>query len=109
VSAQYFRSSRLAELWAAASTGLLLLLAIGLILAGVNKASAVVVVIIGAVLGDAILRGTVVGLLLNVTVLLAIATAVVLAYVFFWQLALLLIGCIAVVILRENLSELKAH
>jgi hypothetical protein len=109
VSAQYFRASRLAELWAAMSTGLLLLLAVGLIALGVHELSAVVIVIIGSVLVDSILRGTVVHLLLSVTILLAIACTAVLVYTFWWQLALFSIAAIGLVILVENLRELRAH
>ena len=88
VSPEYFRAGRLAELWAAASTGLLLLLAVGLIAAGVHELSALAIVIGGAVLVDSILKGTVIRLLLNVTIVLALITAAVLVYEFFWYLAL---------------------
>jgi hypothetical protein len=109
VSPEYFRASRLAELWAAASTGLLLILAAGLIAAGVHELSAVAIVIVGAVLVDSILQGTVIRLLLNVTIILALITAGVLVREFFWQLSLLTIAAIGVVILVQNVRELRAH
>jgi hypothetical protein len=107
--AEYFRSSRLAELWAAASTGLLLLLAVGLIAAGVHELSAVVIVVAGAVLVDSILQGTVVRLLLNLTIVLAVISALLLAYEFFWQFSLIAIAAIGLLVLTENLRELRAR
>jgi hypothetical protein len=109
VDPQYFRAGRLAELWAAGSTGLLLILAVGLIAAGLPEISALGIVVIGAVLVDSILRGKAVALMLSVTICLAVVTAVVLAITFFWQLSLALIAAIGVVILAENLRELRAR
>jgi hypothetical protein len=108
-SAEYFRSSRLAELWAAASTGLLLIVAVALVVAGVHELSAVVIVVAGAVLVDSILQGTVVRFLLNLTITLAVISTVVLAYTFFWQLLLVAIASTGLLVLVENLRELRAR
>ncbi|MGE0057739.1 MAG: hypothetical protein AB7T32_07120 [Dehalococcoidia bacterium] len=108
-SAEYFRAGRLAELWAAASTGLLLLFAVALIVAGVHELSAVIIVVLGAVLVDSILTGTVIRFLLNLTITLAVISTVVLAYTFFWQLALIVIAAIGLLILTANLKELRAR
>jgi hypothetical protein len=108
-SAEYFRSSRLAELWAAASTGLLLLVAVTLIVAGVNEISAAVIVVVGAILVDSILQGTVIRFLLNLTITLAVISTAVLVYTLFWQIALVAIAVIGLLVLTENLRELKAR
>jgi hypothetical protein len=86
-----------------------LLLAVALIAAGVHEISAVVIVIAGAVLVDSILQGTVVRLLLNTTVVLAVIATAVLIYEFFWQFSLVAIAAIGVLVLTENLRELRAR
>ena len=70
---------------------------------------AVALLVAGAILVDSILQGTAVRLLLNTTIVLAVISVGVLVYEFFWQVALIAVALIAVVILLENLRELRGR
>jgi hypothetical protein len=104
---QAFREGRIAELWAAASIGLLLLLGSALVVLGAPWFTALLLLVAGAVLVDNILRGTAVRLLLNVSIVLAIVTALVLAYEFFWWLVLAALAAAGILVLANNLRELR--
>jgi hypothetical protein len=106
--AEYFHQGRVAEIWAFASTGLVLLVGVGLIVADGHRLSALALLVAGAILVDSILGGKLVRMLLNITILLAVATAGVLIYEFFWQLSLAGIAAIGLIILWQNLRELYA-
>jgi hypothetical protein len=108
-SAQYFSEGRIAELWAAVSTGLLLLGAAAVLAIGWDPILAGLGLLAAALLVDSILRGTVTGLLLNVTIGLALVTAFVLAYEYYWQLSLAGIAFIGLFILLQNLGELRGQ
>jgi hypothetical protein len=100
---------RVAELWAAASSGLVLLAAVLLLALGSHPLVVVLLLVALAVLVDALLRGYVVRLLLNCTIALALLTLAVLVSEFFWQLSLIAIAIVGVMILRENLRELRGR
>lgn len=104
------RRSRLAELWAALSVGLLLLTGAALVtFTDTDTISAILVLIGAAVVVDSILRGTIRSLLLNTTVVLAIISAAILIYEFAWQLALGAVAAIGVIILAQNLRKLRGR
>jgi hypothetical protein len=100
----------LAEFWAAVSTAVLLLGAVALIAFGGSDAIAgLVMLLITAVLVDSILRGTIVRLLLNVTIAAAVIAAGILIFEFFWQVTLVAIAAIGVLILLDNVRELRGR
>jgi hypothetical protein len=61
----------------------------------------------GAILVDNILRGSLVGLLLNMTVVLGVIAAVVLVYEFFWAFVLAGLAAAGILILANNLREVR--
>jgi hypothetical protein len=100
------RRGRIAELWAALTVGLLLVGAAGLIFAGATW-TVIGALILAGVLVDSILRGTMVNFLLNATVVLAVITAGVLFYEFWWQTILAAIALLGVMLLVDNLREFR--
>jgi hypothetical protein len=101
--------SRIAEIWAGLSIAVLLLGWVAVILlARENWAIALFLVIAAVVIVENALRRSVQRLLLNGTIVLAVASAAALIYRFFWQLGLIAIVVIALVILRDNLRELRS-
>ncbi len=107
--AQTFREGRIAELWAALSIGLLFLLGAGLTAAGAPWFTALVLLIGGFVLVDHILRGTIIRFLLNASIFLALATAAILLYEFFWWIALAALAALGILVLANNLREIRAR
>ena len=104
------RRSRLAELWAALSVGLLLLTGAALVtFTDTDTLASIGVLIAAAVFVDSILRGTLRTLLLNTTVVLAVITGAILIYEFAWQLALAGVAVIGVIILAQNLRKLRSR
>jgi hypothetical protein len=104
------RRGRLAELWAALSTSALLLLGVVLIWTDVAQpALALALVIVAVVVVEAIINRRIDRLLLNVTIALAAVTALVLIYEFFWQLSLAAVAALAMLILRDNVRELRGR
>jgi len=102
------RRSKAAETWAGLSVGLLLLGVVFVTFFSVGNWGAAVLLVIGAVmLVESILHRTVGRLLLNLTVTLALVTAAVLAYAFYRYLLLAGITALAVIILRDNLREIR--
>jgi hypothetical protein len=100
--------SRLAEIWAGLSIAVLLLGGVAvLLLARENWAVALFLVVASVVVVENALHRALEKLLLNVTIVLAVATAAVLVYRFFWPLSLVVVVVIALVILRDNLRELR--
>jgi hypothetical protein len=63
--------------------------------------------ILAGILVDSILRGTLVHFLLNATVVLAVVTAAVLFYEFWWQTLLGALGLLGVMLLVDNLREFR--
>ena len=101
-SAEYFRQGRLAELWAALSTGLILLAGAGLVALGFEEIGAALIILLGALLVDSILQRTVIRLLLNATIVLAVVAAGVMLYQFFWQIALATVVLVAIYVAHTN-------
>jgi hypothetical protein len=107
--AQTFKESRVDELWAAASIGVLLLLGAALIAVGAPWFTAVLLLVAGSILVDNILRGTVIRFLLNTTIVLAVLASGVLVYEFFSWLVLAALAAAGIRILASNLRELRSH
>jgi hypothetical protein len=104
------RRNVLTEIWAALSTGLLLIGGVLLLLLGIdNVAVALGLLIAAVVVVESLFHGRIVDLLLNVVLGLAVATGLVLVYEFFWQIALAAVAAIAAVIIIENLRELRGR
>jgi hypothetical protein len=99
--------SRLAEVWAGLSIVILLLGGVAAIVLARQKLLAVLLVLVAVVVVENALRGSLQRLLLNLTITLAVISAVVLVYQFFWPICLFATVVIAFVILRDNLRELR--
>lgn len=109
-SATSIRRGKLVELWAALSTGVLLLGALVLIVLGLNhKLIALTTLVATVVTVENILHRRVERLLLNLTIGLAFATTLVLVYEFFWPITIAVFACIAGLILIDNLRELRGR
>jgi chaperonin cofactor prefoldin len=104
---QAFSAGRIAELWAAVSIGLLVVLGVGMIVLGAPWFTAVIILIAGSVFVDSILRGSLVGLLLNATIVLAVIAVLVLVYQFFWWLLLVAFAAAGMLVLANNLREIR--
>jgi hypothetical protein len=99
-----------AEIWAALSTGLLLIGGVALLLLGIDDlVFALGVLVAAVVVVESLFHGRIVDLLLNVVLGLAVATGLVLVYEFFWQITLGTVAAIAVLIVVENLRELRGR
>jgi hypothetical protein len=104
-----FRAGRLAEIWAAASIGLMLVVLVGLIyfarhyvifgLAGMIALFAFV---------EATFRGRIVRMVTSVTIGLAVVAVLVLLFEFFWPMVALTVVLLATYVLWENLRELRS-
>jgi len=107
-TAQEIQRSRLAEIWAGLSIAILLLGGVAVfILARENWATALFLMVAAVVVVENALHRALLRLLLNVTIVLALLTAAVLIHQFFWTLSLVVVVVIALVILRDNLRELR--
>jgi hypothetical protein len=103
------QQGRLAEGWAALSTGIVLLVFIGLILSGVAGWVAVLALVTGMfLLVEAILYRKLERLLLNVTVILAVLSTGVLVYEFFWYILVVGSVLLAGLIITDNIRELRS-
>lgn len=101
------RAGRLAEIWAAASIGLLLVVMVGLF----YFASHYLVFGISAMIAlfafvEATFRGRIVRMVTSVTIGLAVVAALILVYEFFWFVVALTVVVIASYLLWDNLREL---
>jgi hypothetical protein len=104
------RRNVLTEIWAALSTGLLLIGGVALLLLGVdNLVVALGMLVAAVVVVESLFHGRIVDLLLNVVLGLGVATGLVLVYEFFWQIALFTVAAIAALIIIENLRELRGR
>ena len=104
---QQFRAGRLAEIWAAASIGLLLVVMVGLfyfarhyLVFGISAMIALFAFV------EASFRGRIVRMVTSVTIGLAVVAALVLIYEFFWLVVALTVVIIASYLLWDNLREL---
>ncbi len=105
------RQSRGVEIWAALSTGLLLILFAVSLIFDPASLEGWVLRIVGAFAAftaiEALLRGQLFDFLLNVTVVLALVSALVLAVNFFWLLIFVGLVALARVLIVENLREIR--
>lgn len=104
------QQGRIAEFWAAASTGFFLLMGVILLATDVT----VPIVAIGMVLAtvllvENILTGHLERLLLNVTIVLAVLASLVLIYQYFWHISLLAIAALAILLIVENFREVRGR
>lgn len=102
-----FRAGRLAEVWAAASIGLMLVVLVGLIYFArhfmVFGLSAMIALFVFV---EATFRGRLVRTVTSVTIGLAVVAALVLIYEFFWSAVALVVFVIGSYLLWDNLREL---
>ncbi|MFN8558573.1 MAG: DUF4200 domain-containing protein [Dehalococcoidia bacterium] len=104
------RRGKLVEIWAALSTGLLLLGGVALLVFGVaNPLVALIMLVATVVVVENILHRRVQRLLLDITVGLAFATTLVLVYEFYWPVTIGAIAAIAGLILFDNIRELRGR
>jgi hypothetical protein len=101
------KQARITELWAAVSGGLLLLALAVLILLfpeywlGLGVTVAAIFITI-----EATVRGRLADLLLNVTIILAVITGLILIWEFWWLILLVAALAMVILMIRENLREL---
>lgn len=101
------RQSRLAEMWAAVSVGVLMLGIVAMVGLGVAGWTVTLGFIAGMVIViESILRQKVIKLILNVSIILALITGLVLLYEFFWWTLVVLTVGIAMLIITDNVREL---
>ncbi len=104
---EQFRAGRLAEIWAAASIGLMLVVLVGLIYFArhyVVFGLAAMIALFASI--EATFRGRIVRMVTSVTVGLAVVAALILVYEFFWPLVALSVVTMASYLLWDNLREL---
>jgi hypothetical protein len=101
------RAGRLAEIWAAASIGLLLVVMVGLfyfarhyLIFGISAMIALFAFV------EATFRGRIVRMVTSVTIGLAVVAALVLLYEFFWLVVAVTVVVIGTYLLWDNLREL---
>lgn len=99
-----------AALWAAVSGGLLLFSFAALMLFYPSQIFLWAMAVVGIFLAvESIVWGRFTKFLLNVTILLAIASSIVLIWVFFWQIVILGLIAIVVISIARNLRELTGR
>jgi len=107
-SEERLRSTRLAEFWAAASVGLLLVIFFILITVGRRYLMIGLVTMIALVTFiEATFRGQLTRFITSVTISTAIVAALVLVYRYFWQIVEVGVLVTGIYILWENLRELR--
>jgi hypothetical protein len=106
-SEQELRQSRLAEMWAAVSVGVLMLGIVAMVGLGVAGWALTLAFIAGMVIVvESILRQRVIKLLVNVSIILALITGIVLIYEFFWWMVVVITVGVATLIITDNVREL---
>jgi hypothetical protein len=106
-SEQELRQSRLAEMWAAISVGVLMLGIVAMVGLGVAGWTLTLAFIAGMVFViESILRRKVIQLLVNVTIVLALVTGAVLLWEFFWWTVVVATVAVATLIIADNIREL---
>jgi hypothetical protein len=107
-SSHNLRTSRLAELWAAGSIGLMLLALVLLLLFRQQFLLYGLVAMLALFLFlEAAFRGRLVRLVTAVTLGLAMVAALILLYEFFWQVLIALVLAIGIYVLWDNLREFR--
>jgi len=108
VSELKLRASRLAEAWAAVSVGLTL---VGLVLLVVYAREYLIFALVASIAVflfiEAGFRGRLVNLVSSTTVGLAVVSALIILYEFFWQLVITGVVLLGLYILWDNLRELR--
>jgi hypothetical protein len=108
-SSQNLRVSRIAELWAAGSIGLMLLALVVLILFRQEYLLPGLAAILALfIFLEAAFRGRLARLVTSVTLGLAAIAALILLYEFFWQVLIVVVLAIGAYILWDNLREIRA-
>ena len=103
------KQARLTELWSAVSGGLLLLmLTTLLVLVPSHWWTWLILVIAGFITIEATIRRRLVNLLLNVTIILAVVTGLILIIKFWWLVVLIGAFALVITITKENLRELRS-
>jgi hypothetical protein len=106
-SEQELRQSRLAEMWAAVSVGVLMLGIVAMVGLGVAGWTLTLAFIAGMVIVvESILRQRVIRLLVTVSIILALITGVILLYEFFWWTVVIITIAVATLIITDNVREL---
>lgn len=104
---EQFRAGRLAEVWAAASIGLMLVVLVAMIyFARQYLIFGLSIMIALFAFVEATFRGRVVRMVTSVTIGLAVAAALVILYEFFWSIVALVVLVTGSYLLWENLREL---
>lgn len=99
-----------AEIWAAVSTGILLVGAVVLLFAGVDDVLVPIAVFVAVVIGiESLFRRTLTRLLIKVVLGLTVATALVLLYEFSWEIILAVVALIGLLIIFDNIRELRGR
>jgi hypothetical protein len=107
-SSQNLRASRLAELWAAGSIGLMLLALVSLLVFRQEYLFCGLAAVLALFLFlEAAFRGRLTRLVTSVTLGLAVIAALILLYEFFWQTLVVVVLAIGVYILWDNLREMR--
>ena len=106
-ASEQFRAGRLAEIWAAASIGLMLVVLVGLfsfarhyVIFGLSVMIALFAFV------EATFRGRIVRMVTSVTIGLAVVAALVLLYEFFWETVAVTVVIMGSYLLWDNLREL---
>jgi hypothetical protein len=108
-SGQSLRASRLVEVWAAGSIGLMLLALVWLVLFQQEYLVDGLIAILALFLFlEAAFRGRLTRLVTGVTLGLAIIAALILLYEFLWQMLIVVVVAIGIYILWDNLREIRA-
>ncbi len=102
------RLSRVAEVWAAASVGVMLIALVGIVLEARQHLDVALVVSIALfAFVEAGFKRRLTNLVSSVNIGLAVVAALVIIYKFFWQLVVLAVLVVGVYILWDNLRELR--
>ena len=102
------RTGRVAEAWAALSVGLVLISLVAIVaFEREHLTGALVVSIALFAFVEAGFRGRLTNLIISVNIGLAVVSALVLAYEFFWQAVILAVLVIGLYVLWDNLRELR--
>jgi hypothetical protein len=102
------RSGRVAEVWAAASVGLMLIALVGIFV--YEREHLISMLVFGTALFafiEASSRGWVSNLVSSLNIGLGVVAGLVVIYEFFWQIAVLALLAVGVYVLWENLREIQ--
>ena len=110
VPIEEMRYGRVVEFWAAVSAGLILLVVAGLVFTGLTPWwAAFAIAIVGYALLEATFRRRLTNVLLAATVLLAVLAVIILAIRFASELVIFGVILLAVIVLIDNMRELRGR